>query len=869
MLKLAKSKSNIFLRGLFISSLGSTTFMISILTFLPKVGISAFIIGLIIGVSRISSVVTNFFIGPIGDKLNPRKIVLISEFGAMISSFILLFLSKNLSNDNYFLFTLIIAFRSFFTGLQLASLQKIGKNYDEILNLNGAFSKKMNQVTFGSILFAMLINLFAINNLNFSHIIIFDAVTFFINGILILFSELKSERTNNNEIKNTSLLKTWRLNLKYFELSPDVFILDLILATVMMGANTLNILLLASNKELIPYASGIFGLTVWLSPLIDKKLKVNHFFWWCTLSLSIFCQLYMIQSPFIVLFFSFFRNLSYWQIFNKLSAQIMNKTPKEVFASVSSGRNVGINLIGATGELWTGLQLLNLNFELLLRSILALIGALISNRKKVISLILLFFSLSKTIESNASTLTLPIRSLKLNLDPQLMEDIYSMTVNRQVFSGLMRYSSSLEINLDLADKYEVLDNGKRYRFTLKDSHFSDGSKITSVDILNTFKRILKTDAGIRIDLKSISMFMNPKGDESSHFGVKIISEKVIDFNLDYADPFFLKNLASVDCSVAKLDKNLNLITNVYSGPYSFNSISENEALLTLRNSDTINKPKNIRLKLIKSDIEAIEFAKKGVIDSLDNIEISDTDKKDLLKKGWKQSLSQTVRTVFLTANPENIKTEVRKIIAQKINEIDFSQSLNYATKTYGIIPNLLPGSLSKSDFTIPNLNKKLKTTQKLKLLIPDIQECILISQLLIQKLEKSEIKLEIVKFPLDEYFKNIKNKKYDLILRFKYLDFPDGLSFLTYFKTQTSVNTLNAGTKESDHLIEQAQKESSSLIRNQIYKKIQIEILKDYTFLPLFNGSNQSGLWDNLITYIPSHPTGFSGLNFDEIQVSK
>jgi MFS family permease len=341
------------------------------------------VIGLIIGTSRIISVLTNFFFGPIGDKLNPRKIILISEFGAMLSSLMLFWLSFSLTNDSYFYFIFAIVIRAFFTGIQQASVQKYGKHFDERLNLQGSFSKKLNQVTFGSIFFAMIINLIAIKKLTFGYIIVFDALTFLINGFLLMFSSGKNEIEVETQKRELNILKNWKLNLKYFEVNPEIYLYDFILAIVMMGANTLNILLLASNRELVPFASGIFGLTVWLAPIIDKKIKVSQSIWWRVISVSIVMQIFMHDYPIIILGLSFFRNLSYWQIYNHISSNIMLQTPKEVFASVSSGRNVGINLIGASGEFWTGLQCFSFSFELLWRAGLALFASLFKQKPKI------------------------------------------------------------------------------------------------------------------------------------------------------------------------------------------------------------------------------------------------------------------------------------------------------------------------------------------------------------------------------------------------------------------------------------------------------------------------------------------------------
>ena len=56
-----------------------------------------------------------------------------------------------------------------------------------------------------------------------------------------------------------------------------------------------------------------------------------------------------------------------------------------------------------------------------------------------------------------------------------------------VYRGLMKVSSEGELVPDLAEKYSVSNDGITYTFTLKDSYFQDGEKVTSDDVVYTIK----------------------------------------------------------------------------------------------------------------------------------------------------------------------------------------------------------------------------------------------------------------------------------------------------------------------------------------------------------------------------------------------
>lgn len=84
--------------------------------------------------------------------------------------------------------------------------------------------------------------------------------------------------------------------------------------------------------------------------------------------------------------------------------------------------------------------------------------------------------------------------------PRLINPLYSSTndadrdIAELVFSGLVKYDSDGKIIPDLAESYEIKDNGKTYEFRLKDNVFwHDGEKFTADDVSFTIKAIQNSD----------------------------------------------------------------------------------------------------------------------------------------------------------------------------------------------------------------------------------------------------------------------------------------------------------------------------------------------------------------------------------------
>ena len=67
-------------------------------------------------------------------------------------------------------------------------------------------------------------------------------------------------------------------------------------------------------------------------------------------------------------------------------------------------------------------------------------------------------------------------------------------ISQLIFSGLMKYGKNLEIIPDLVEKYEIEDNGKTYKFFLRDNLFwQDKTPLTADDIIFTIKTIQNPD----------------------------------------------------------------------------------------------------------------------------------------------------------------------------------------------------------------------------------------------------------------------------------------------------------------------------------------------------------------------------------------
>ena len=109
-----------------------------------------------------------------------------------------------------------------------------------------------------------------------------------------------------------------------------------------------------------------------------------------------------------------------------------------------------------------------------------------------------------------------------------------------IYSGLIKYDENGKIIADLAEKYEILEDGKVYEFYLKkDLLWSDNTPLTAEDIIFTIKTIQNPE------IKS-SQRVNWLGVE-----VEKISEFVVSFKLKNPSAVFLEN-----CTLKILPKHI-------------------------------------------------------------------------------------------------------------------------------------------------------------------------------------------------------------------------------------------------------------------------------------------------------------------------
>ncbi len=267
--------------------------------------------------------------------------------------------------------------------------------------------------------------------------------------------------------------------------------------------------------------------------------------------------------------------------------------------------------------------------------------------------------------------------------PRFINPVYANSdVDRDlvqlIFSGLMKYDENLNIVPDLTERYEIEQEGKVYKFYLKDDLlWQDKTPLTADDVIFTIKTIQNPD------------FKSPL--QANWVGVEVekIDELGIKFTLKKPYAAFIEN-----CTLGILPKHIwqsvssesfafesHNLEPIGSGPYKLNKIKQTNSnqvkyLTLVQNSLYYAKKPNIskiEFLFFTNEQELIKAARKRKIKGLSLISSADLGKK------WQNYSFLLPRYFAVFFNQEESKVlaekEVRLALNYGTNKTEISQKI--------------------------------------------------------------------------------------------------------------------------------------------------------------------------------------------------
>lgn len=388
------------------------------------------------------------------------------------------------------------------------------------------------------------------------------------------------------------------------------------------------------------------------------------------------------------------------------------------------------------------------------------------------------------------------------INPIIPSSLADQDMTALIYSGLMRKESDGSLSPDLAEKYEMSEDGLTYTFTLKNNiYFHNKRPITADDVMFTVTKA-KDPA-----LKSIR--------KSDWDGVSVtkIDDRTIEFTLKQPLAYFLEKttMGIMPESVWK-DSPIELNTaNIYpigSGPYMIKSVGKessgtvNSYELESFKKFTLGEPfiKNLSIRFYQNEDSLINALGKKEVDQISSITPLNAD--ILKERNYKieSSVLPRVFGIFFNQNQNQLFTD--KIITRAIDKaIDKEKIirevlLGYGVKTDKPIPeNILlhtetngnkekrsdiikevEETLSKNGWKKNEegfLEKTIADKSKKKTIIPlqfsistgNAPELVKTAELIKQDLEEIGMKVDIKTFEVGNLNQSvIRPRKYDALL---------------------------------------------------------------------------------------------------------
>ncbi len=134
----------------------------------------------------------------------------------------------------------------------------------------------------------------------------------------------------------------------------------------------------------------------------------------------------------------------------------------------------------------------------------------------------------------------------LTLDPALFEGSPAGIVGA-IFSGLVRIDKDLKVVPDIAEKWDVSDNGKTYTFYLREGvKFHDGKPVTAHDFKHSWERACDPETESEKARLFLGDIVGAKemlaGEATELRGVRGIDDLTLEVTIDGSKPYFLSKL---------------------------------------------------------------------------------------------------------------------------------------------------------------------------------------------------------------------------------------------------------------------------------------------------------------------------------------
>ena len=453
------------------------------------------------------------------------------------------------------------------------------------------------------------------------------------------------------------------------------------------------------------------------------------------------------------------------------------------------------------------------------------------------------------------------------LDPHLTSDTTSAGLVVEIFSGLVALNTDLQLVPDVAESWEINEDGTVYTFHIRDdAKFHDGKRVTADDFKWSMQRAAHPDTASPVadtylnDIVGVEAVLEGETEDIS--GITVIDDSTLQIEIDAPKAYFLAKLTYPTAYVLDSENVVSggrtwTDTPNGTGPFRLKEYRIGERIILERNEHYYRERANV-------DSIAMNLAGGQSMAMYENDEIDITGV-GLFDLDRVLDPSEPLHEELVVAPPDfSISYVGFNASMPPFDDPKFRQALNHAVDkhlisnevlsglvepAYGILPPGFPGFnpdltgleydpdvarqlLEESEYADPETRPRIVVT------VPGTGGTIGLDLEVVIEMWKQElgVEVEIQQVEWATYLQDLNQHKFQAYAGLGWeADYPDPQDFLDIlFHTESSLNHGMYSNPEADAILEEARTETDVERRVELYQQAEELIVQDGAWLPLW-----------------------------------
>ncbi len=298
----------------------------------------------------------------------------------------------------------------------------------------------------------------------------------------------------------------------------------------------------------------------------------------------------------------------------------------------------------------------------------------------------------------------PVLQLCLETEPTTLDPIYTVDfssgmISSLIHSNLVRFSPAGSLIPDLAERWKVSEDGSEYIFFLRPSYFSNGSRVTSGDVVWSLRRLLDSHSSSPrwwVLKPVLGAKEYHRGGGWNERGIEVVDDSTMVIRLEEPAAHFLSLLAmppaAVVCRevVKKMGEDYGR-NPVGSGVWKLSRWNVGESIILVPNSHYRGEGPRIEGISYRIIPESITRIAEFEVGNLDVLEVPRAELNRWRRGGVNLLYEEELRVVYIGLNNRR----------EPLNNPDVRRALNMAVDVNTIIARVLFGGAEKACGVIP------------------------------------------------------------------------------------------------------------------------------------------------------------------------